>query len=131
MWFTYTNVAREHIVTPADASIPNAPVRGPFTLMAQADIIRTHMLRMSDGKTFAEMPRQIPKVDEDGNPVFDEDGKPVMVANAARDTWITATALITALNLGIVTYAFSAFTLLFGLISLWTGIVFYALSKKH
>ena len=129
--FTYTNVARENITTPDDASIPGAPVRGPFTLIAQADIIRTHMLRTSGGKTFAEMPRQIPKVDESGNPVLGEDGKPVMVANTARDLWLTATTLITALNLGIITYAFSGFVLLFGLVSLWTGVTFYALARKY
>ena len=37
----------------------------------------------------------------------------------------------TALNLGIITYAFSGFILLFGLISIWTGITFYALSRKQ
>ena len=40
--FTYTNVARENITTPDDASIPGVPMRGPFTLKAQADIIRFH-----------------------------------------------------------------------------------------
>jgi len=28
--FTYTNVARENITTPDDASIPDVPVRGPM-----------------------------------------------------------------------------------------------------
>ncbi len=129
--FTYTSVAREHIVTPEDASIPSAAVRGPFTLKAQADIIRTHTLRMTGDKTFAELPRQIPKLDADGNPVLGDDGTPVMVANTARDIWITATTLITAFNLGIVTYAFSGLILLFGLISIWTGITFCALSRKY
>ena len=129
--FTYTNIARENITTPGDASIPGVSVRGPRTLKAQADIIRVHTLRTTEGKTFAEMPRQIPKVDENGKPVLDKDGKPVMVANTARDIWITATTLITALNLGIITYAFSSFVLLFGLVSLWTGITFYTLSKRY
>ncbi len=134
MWgvaFTYTNVARENIVTPGDASIPKTPVRGPFTLKAQADIIRTHVLSMTGGKTFAEMPRQIPKLDADGKPVLGEDGKPVMVTNTARDIWITATTLITALNLGIVSYAFSSLIILFGLMFVLNGITFYALSRKQ
>ena len=129
--FTYTNIARENITTPNDASIPGVPVRGPLTLKTQADIIRTHVLRTTDGKTYAEMPRQIPKLDVDGKTVLDGAGKPVMVANTARDLWVTATTLTTALNLGIVTYAFSGLILLFGLISIWTGITFFALSKKR
>lgn len=129
--FTYKNIAQEKIVTPADASIPNVPLSGPRTLMAQTDIIREHTLKSTGGKTFAEMPRQIEKLDADGKVVLDKDGKPVMVPNTARDIWITATTLNTALNLGILTYAFSALILLFGIISLWTGVVFCVLSKKQ
>ena len=129
--FTYQNIARENITTPEDAAIPGVPVRGPFTLKAQADIIRTHVLNTTEGQTFAEMPRQIPKVDESGTRVLNENGEPVMVVNTTRDLWITATTLITALNLGIITYAFSGFVLLFGLVSIWTGITFYALSRKQ
>ena len=129
--FTYKNVARENITTPDDASIHGVPVRGPFTLKAQADIIRVHTLRITGGKTFSEMPRQIPKLDETGKPILDEEGKSVMTANTARDIWITAITLITALNLGIFAYAFAGFSILFGLFSIWTGIIFYALSRKY
>lgn len=128
--FTYANVARENITTPEDASIPGILVRGPLTLKAQADIIRAHTLRMTEGKTFAEMPRQIQKLDSDGKPVLDEAGKPVLTANTGRDIWITATTLITALNLGIIAYAFSAIVLLLGLFFIWTGIIFYILGRK-
>lgn len=127
---TYKNVARENITTPDDAYIPNAPVRGPLTLKAQADIIRVHTLRMTGGKTFAEMPSRIPKLEENGKPIL-EDGKPMMVVNTARDVWITATTLITALNLGIIAYAFAGLTLLFGLVFIWAGIIFYILSRKY
>src|SRR3989344_9293184 len=56
--FTYQNVAREKIVTPEDASIPNTPVRDPMTLKAQGDVIRKHVLRTTNDKTYAEMPQQ-------------------------------------------------------------------------
>lgn len=129
IYFTYTNVSRENIVTPSDASMPEVAVRGPLSLKSQADVIREHTLKSTGGKTYAEMPRQIQKLDEMGNGVVDAEGKPIMVPNTARDIWITATALMTALNLGIVTYAFSGFIILFGLISLWTGYVFCKLGK--
>ena len=131
IYFTYKNVANEKIVTPQDSAIPEKPVRGVLTLKAQADIIREHTLRMTGGKTFSEMPSQIPKLDDSGKPLLDAEGNPVMVANITRDIWITATTLITALHLGVLTYIFSGMVLLFGFISIWTGIVFYALSRER
>ncbi len=129
--FTYNNVAREKIITPADASIPDTPVRGPLTLKSQSDIIRTHTLKITGGQTYSQMPRQIPKLDIKGSPILDEKGKPVMVSNDGRDIWIEATALTTAINLGMITYAFFGLVLLFGLISIWTGIVFRSLGKRY
>lgn len=107
--FTYRNVSQENIVTPEDASIPSTPVRGPLTLKSQADVIRQHVLRTTEGKTYSQMSR------DDKN----------------RNLWVTATTLTTALHLGIITYLFSGLIILFGLISIWTGIVFGALSKKY
>jgi|SRR3989344_2369920 len=131
IYFTYKNVSEEKIITPKDSVISEKPVRGPLTLKAQADIIRKHTLQITDGKTFSEMPRQISKLDDKGNSVLDEKGNPIMVENTARDIWITATTLITALHLGILAYIFSGMILLLGFISIWTGIVFYALSRER
>jgi|SRR3989338_8574804 len=131
IYFTYQNISREKIVTPSDSASPNIPVVGPISLKVQADIIREHTLKTTGGKVYAEMPRQIAKLDEDGKSVLGKDGKSVMVPNTARDMWITATTLTTALNLGILTYVFSGLITLFGLISFWNGIVFGALSKKY
>lgn len=128
--FTEANVVRERIITPSDASIPNTEVRGPLTLKAQADIIRHHTLESTDGKTYSEMPRQVQKLDENGNPVVDNQGNPVLVPNTARDIWITATSLTTALNLGIITYVFSVLVILLGLISIWNGFIFLVLARK-
>jgi hypothetical protein len=127
--FTYKNIVQEKIVTPDDASIPRTSVRGPLTLKAQVDVIRKHTLEATGGKTFAEMPRLISKLDEDGEPIL-KDGKPVLTANLARDIWIPSTTLTTALNLAILTYVFSGLIVLFGLISVWTGIIFYFLSQS-
>ena len=129
--FTYQNVAREKIVTTEDASIPNKPVRDPMTLKAQADVIRKHVLETTKGKTYAEMPREVGQVDATGSAYLDNDGKPVMIPNAARNIWITAMTLTTALNLGIIAYLIAGLTILFGLSSIWVGIVFSALSKKY
>ena len=129
--FTYGNVARERIVTPPDAAIPGAPVRGPLTLKAEADVIRKHTLETTGGKIFAEMPRQVPTFDEHGAEIIDAEGKPVMTVNTARDIWITATTLTTALHLGILTYVFSSLIILFGCVSVWTGIVFALFGRRY
>ncbi len=129
--FTYKNIKAENITTPPDASIPGKQVLGPLTLKSQADVIRMHTLKMTGGKTYAEMPRQIEKLDANGATVLDAEGKPVMVPNDARNIWITATTLTTALHLGILTYVFSALVILFGLISIWTGFIFCKLAKKQ
>ena len=129
--FTYSNVVQESITTSKNASIPNTLVRGPFTLKAQADVIRKHTLKATNGKTYAQMPSKVPQLDDSGNQILDTDGNPVMVSNDERNIWITATTLMTALNLGIVTYAFSGLIIFFGLVSIWTGITFYILSKKQ
>lgn len=121
IWFTYQNVVREKIVTPTDALIPEQPVRGPLTLKAQTEIIREHTLKTTGGKTFAEMPRQIEKISEDG--------KSTMVPNAARDIWITATTLTTALNLAILAYAFSGLLIVFGGLFFGVGLLLFTINK--
>lgn len=77
------------------------------------------------------MPRQVQKLDTNGKPVLASDGKPIMVDNTARDIWVTATTLRTALNLGIVTYIFAGLVFFLGMVSVWTGLTFYLLSKKY
>jgi hypothetical protein len=125
--YTYNQAVAENVVTPDDASIPETPVRGPFTMLSQAAIIEHHQLESTGGLRYAEMPRQVQQVDESGALVFDEAGEPVMVPNAARATWITATTLTTALNLGVMAYALSAFAIVVGVALVGNGIVFFSL----
>ena len=128
--YPYTSIAAESIITPKDATIPNAPVRGPLTLKSQADVILLHTLTSTEGKRFAQMPRTLPKLDAAGNPVLDEKGAPVMAPNEKRSTWFNAVALMTALQLGMLTYAFSALSFVLGLLFLLNGYVFCALRKS-
>lgn len=129
--FTHKNIVQEKIITPEDASIPNTLVEGPLALKSQADIIRHHTFKITDGQTYAEMPKQVQKMDSSGNPILDNSNNPVLVSNDARNIWITATTLTTALNLGIITYAFSGIVALLGLILIWIGIVLYVFIKKE
>ncbi len=127
--YTYRTAAVENITTPDDAAIPGVAVRGPLSMWAQSDIITHHQLDRTGGQRYAEMPRQVPAVDEAGEPVLDEAGEPVMVDNAARMSWVTATTLTTVLGLGILSYAFSAFALVVGLIMVGLGLVVLKLRK--
>jgi predicted cobalt transporter CbtA len=52
-----------------------------------------------------------------------------MVPNAARASWINATSLMTALNLGLVAYALSAFALVVGIALIASGVTFLSLRK--
>ena len=127
--YTWNQAASENITTPDDAVFPEVPLRGPLSMWAQADIIEHHQLDSTKGLRYAEMERQVPEVDEAGNPVIGEDGQPVMVANAARASWINATALITALNVVLLAYALSAFALVVGVTMIASGITFLSLRK--
>lgn len=129
--YTYKSISAEHVVTTEDSAIPNKPVRGPFTMKAQADVIRVHTMTRTSGLVFAQMPRTIPKLDEAKNPVLDEKGEPVMVANELRSgAWMPALTLMTSLQLGIVSYAFSLFALVVGLLFVMNGCIFLSLRKN-
>jgi hypothetical protein len=128
--FTYQSAAVENITTPDDAVIAEAPVRGPFTMWAQADIITQHQLDRTEGLRYAEMERMVAAVGEDGEPVIGEDGEPVMVPNETRLSWIDATSLTTVLNMGIMAYALAAFAFVVGATLLGIGLVLHKLRRS-
>ena len=101
--FVTQELASQQIVTPEDASIPNAPVTGIATALSMADIIQHHAATSSNNLTYAQMGRFAV---ESGDPagtndaalaLKDANGKPV--ANAARNTQLTAAGLVTSLSL--------------------------------
>ena len=128
--FTYNQAATENVTTPDDASIPSTPVRGPFTMLSQAQIIQHHQLDSTGGLRYAEMEREVAQIDEAGNAVLDEAGDPVMIPNEARASWINATALTSALYLGVIAYGLSAVVIVVGIALLACGVAFLSLRKR-
>jgi hypothetical protein len=101
--FVGQQLEAQHIVTPEDASIPNAPVTGIATALSMADIIQHHAFDSSNNLTYAQMGRFAV---EGGDPagtnnaeqaLKDANGKPV--SNQARNTQLTASGLVTSLSL--------------------------------
>lgn len=129
-WYTHDQAVAQNVVTPDDASIPETAVRGPFTMWAQSDIITHHQLENTGGLYYAEMDRVVPELDESGQPVLGDDGEVVMVPNEARASWMNATVLTTALGLGIISYALSAFAILAGLTLVVAGYAFLHIRKR-
>jgi len=95
---------------------------------AFAKIIREHSLESTGGLTYAEMGRFVSADDPDGPAgtsdeeaaLTDEDGNPV--PNSARNTWVTATALTTALNVSYMAERLAVFGMVVGLALLLTGV---------
>ncbi len=96
--------------------------------------MRIHALESSGGLTYAEMGRFV-SADDPSNPagtsdeaaaLKDEDGKPV--SNAARNTWVTETALSTALNMSYMASQLSLFGIVVGIALVLAGIGFLILA---
>ena len=96
--------------------------------------LRIHALESSGGLTYAEMGRFV-AADDPENPagtsdeeaaLTDEEGNPV--PNNARNTWITATSLSTALNVSYMAERLALFGIVVGIALILTGIGFLILA---
>jgi hypothetical protein len=101
---------------------------------AFAQVIREHALESSGGLPYAEMGRFV-AADDPESPagtsdetaaLKDEEGNPV--PNAARNTWVTATALSTALNMSYMAEQIALFGIVVGVALLLSGFGFIILA---
>ena len=96
-------LAAQNIVTPDDASIPNAQVNSIPTALSMAAIIQEHGAKYTGGLTYAEMGRfAVEGGDPAGTSNPDEalkDANGAPVANSARITQQTAASHVTSLSL--------------------------------
>ena len=53
-------LVEEQIISSTEAAIPRALVADPETAAAQAEVIRTHTLHQTEGRTFAQLPHGDP-----------------------------------------------------------------------
>jgi hypothetical protein len=93
-----------------------------------AQYMRIHALEATGGQTYAEMPRYATadgKGTNDAAKALQANGKPV--SNAARDLWVTETALTTALNVSYMADQLSLFSIVIGVALLLTGVGFVVL----
>ena len=77
-------------------------------MLSQADNIEKHTLARTDGLRYSEMERD----------------------NEARPMWITATTLRTALHFGAMSYAFSLFVIVVGMLFMLNGAALYTVARK-
>ena len=99
-----------------------------------AQYMRIHALESSGGLTYAEMGRFVSAANPDdpagtsdeAAAAKDAEGKPI--ANAARNTWVTETALSTALNVSYMAEQISLFSIVVGIALILAGIGFVILA---
>ena len=94
-----------------------------------ADYMRIHTLEATGGKTYSQMPQY---ATDDGKGTNDKaaatkgpDGAPV--SNAARQIWVTETALTTALNVSFFAGGVALLAIIVGIALLLIGIGFLVL----
>lgn len=97
-----------------------------------AEYMRIHALESTGGLTYSELGRYQAKdgspagTDEFSEAATDENGKPI--PNGARNTWVTATALTTALNVSFMADNLALFGIVVGIALLLSGIGFVILA---
>jgi hypothetical protein len=142
--FTRDHIEREQIVfgpieDPAVAEHAEQwagePVDTGRKALAQAEIMREHTLAGTGGLTYAEMGRYQSAEDpsdpagtnDEAAAAKDEKGEPI--SNGARATWVTETALATALDMGFMSEMLSIFSMVVGIALFLTGVGFLILAR--
>jgi hypothetical protein len=115
------DVAEKEITTGADAH-------------CFAQYMRIHALESSGGNTYAQMGRFVAAADpsdpkgtnDEAAAAKDENGEPI--SNGARNTWVTETALSTALNVSYMAEQIGLFSIVVGITLILSGIGFIILA---
>ena len=130
-------ISRENITATPDVEElgidlePGEPIDTGAEAKEFANIIRTHALEATGGRTYAEMGRYLTPEGEETNDeaeaATDEEGRPV--ENSLRNLWVTATSLTTALNTAFLAERVALFSIVMGVALLLVGIGFLVLTS--
>lgn len=110
-------------------SVANLPINNGDRAHAFAGYMRIHALEATGGLTYAQMPRYATangKGTNDPNQALKVNGQPQ--DNAARNVWVTETALSTALQSSYMASQLALFAIVVGVALLLTGIGFAVLA---
>jgi hypothetical protein len=102
------SLAAEQIVGTPDSKIPGQKVDTGSEAKAFAEVMRHHALEATGGKTYAQLAQDDPK----------------------RETWVTETALSTALNTSYFAEQVALFSIVMGIALLLTGFGFGVVSLR-
>jgi hypothetical protein len=123
----------EGVAVPS-CDVAEQPIESGSDARCFASYMRIHALESSGGLTYAQMGRFLAASDptdpagtnDETAALKDESDKPV--SNAARNTWVTETALATALNVSYMAEQIALFGLVVGIALLLSGIGFIILA---
>jgi hypothetical protein len=121
-------------VSAPTCDVAEQPIQNGSDARCFAQYMRIHALESSGGLTYAQMGRFLAASDatnpagtsDETAALKDDAGKPV--ANAARNTWVTETALSTALNVSYMAEQIALFGIIVGIALLLSGIGFIILA---
>jgi hypothetical protein len=114
--------------------VADEPIENGADARCFSQYLRIHALESSGGLTYAEMGRFL-AADDPENPagtsdeeaaLKDEEGNPV--PNSTRNTWVTATALSTALNVSYMAEQLALFGIVVGVALILAGVGFIVLA---
>jgi hypothetical protein len=128
-----TELAREQIVGTPDSTIPNQLVNSGSEAQAFAAVIRKHTLEATGGKTYAQMPQYIDasgKGTSDKTAAAKDPRTGAAMSEAARQIWVTETALTTALNTAYFAESMATFVAAMGAALLLIGIGLLVLTLR-
>lgn len=117
-----------------DCDVAEEPITTGSEARCFAQYMRIHALESSNGLTYAEMgryasasnPTDPAGTNDEAAAAKGEDGKPV--SNAARNLWVTETALSTALNMSYLATGVSIFSIVVGVALILAGVGFALLA---
>jgi F0F1-type ATP synthase membrane subunit c/vacuolar-type H+-ATPase subunit K len=121
-------------VTIPSCDVAEKEIRTGSDARCFAQYMRIHALESSDGLTYAQMGRFVAAADpndpagtsDEEAAAKDESGEPI--SNSARNTWVTETALSTALNVSYMAEQIALFSVVVGIALLLSGIGFIILA---
>ena len=121
-------------VSAPTCDVAEQPIQNGSDARCFAQYMRIHALESSGGLTYAQMGRFLAASDatnpagtsDETAALKDDAGKPG--ANAARNTWVTETALSTALNVSYMAEQIALFGIIVGIALLLSGIGFIILA---